>query len=179
MIKHIQNVHFCNEQLRKENKINSKSHILNLYLFLKSLDTKKVDFNNQIWQMWRYPIILPNKSKLTDSLIDEAHKITLHRGMRLTIIYLRSKHWILRSIRTLKQYILKCVRCRRFKTAINNQLIAELPKPRVTPLRPYTPELTSQDKLKVKTNKGCEIKTAKGYIDIFICLATKAVRLCS
>ncbi|KAA5587505.1 transposase family protein, partial [Pseudomonas aeruginosa] len=53
-----------------------------------------------------------------------------------------------------------------------------LPQQRVTPCRPFT--FTGVDYsgyIELKINKGRGVKTSKGYIAIFICMATKAVHI--
>ncbi|XP_049886415.1 uncharacterized protein LOC126380876 [Pectinophora gossypiella] len=56
--------------------------------------------------------------------------------------------------------------------------MADLPKPRVTPSRPFTHtgvDFTGQ--VEVKANKGRGIKTTKAYIAVFIWLSTKAIHI--
>lgn len=57
-------------------------------------------------------------------------------------------------------------------------MMADLPKPRVTPSRPFTHtgvDFTGQ--VEIKVNKGRGIKTSKAYIAVFVCLCTKATHL--
>ncbi|XP_049692380.2 uncharacterized protein LOC126053693 [Helicoverpa armigera] len=126
----------------------------------------------------KHPIILSNKNRLCELLIKQAHEATLHGGARLTLAHLQNRYWILGGMNTVKKQLIKCVRCHRFKTSRDSQLMADLPKPRVTPSRPFTHtgvDFTGQ--VEVKANKGRGIKITKGYIAIFICLATKAIHL--
>jgi hypothetical protein len=72
----------------------------------------------------------------------------------------------------------RCVKCIRFKSSNNNQLMADLPEPRVTPSRAFTHcgvDFTGH--VEVKSTKGRGIKTTKGYVAVFVCLSTKAVHL--
>lgn len=56
--------------------------------------------------------------------------------------------------------------------------MADLPKPRITPSRPFTNVgIDFTGHVEIKSNKGRGIKTTKGYIAVFVCLATKAVHL--
>ncbi|XP_063899082.1 uncharacterized protein LOC135119161 [Helicoverpa armigera] len=56
--------------------------------------------------------------------------------------------------------------------------MADLPRPRVNPSRPFTNTgVDFTGHVEVKANKGRGVKTTKGYIAVFVCLATKAVHL--
>lgn len=56
--------------------------------------------------------------------------------------------------------------------------MADLPKERVTPSRPFTNTgIDFTGHVEVKINKGRGVKTCKGYVAIFICMVTKAVHL--
>ncbi|CAG9124569.1 unnamed protein product [Plutella xylostella] len=56
--------------------------------------------------------------------------------------------------------------------------MADLPAPRVTPSRPFTHTgIDFTGHVEVKSNKGRGIRTSKGYVAVFVCLATKAVHL--
>ncbi|XP_075991105.1 uncharacterized protein LOC142986474 [Anticarsia gemmatalis] len=56
--------------------------------------------------------------------------------------------------------------------------MADLPKERVTPSRPFTNTgVDYTGHVEVKINKGRGVKTCKAYIAIFICMVTKAVHL--
>lgn len=124
------------------------------------------------------PIILSSKSRLTELIIKQAHEVLLHGGPRLTLTYLRRKYWILSGHRTVKSQLHRCVTCRRYSPQQNNQLMADLPKPRVTISRPFTHTgVDYTGHVEVKANKGRGIRTLKGYIAVFVCLATKAIHL--
>lgn len=128
----------------------------------------------------KHPIIIPNNDRVTELLVDQAHKATLHGGAKLTLGYTRNKYRILTGYRTVKKYIRQCVRerCLRYGRNSNEQLMADLPTQRVTPSRPFTNtgvDFTGQ--VEVKANKGRCIMTTKGYIAIFVCLSTKAVHV--
>jgi len=70
------------------------------------------------------------------------------------------------------------VKCRRFSEEKQHQLMADLPEPRVTPSRPFTHSgVDFTGHFDIKMNKGRGIRTSKGYVAVFVCLATKAVHL--
>lgn len=126
----------------------------------------------------KHPIIVPKNERLGWLLINWAHITTLHGGPRLTLTYLRSKYWILGGMSAVKRELHKCIKCLRYKATTKNQFMAALPKPRVTPSRPFTHTgVDLAGPVVVKSNKGRGIATTKGYVVVFICLATKAVHL--
>ncbi|XP_026743662.1 uncharacterized protein LOC113505243 [Trichoplusia ni] len=167
--------------LQKHKQVHSTSKILNLNPILDKDGILKVGGrleNAALSRSQKHPIILSNKNRLCELLIKQAHEATLHGGARLTLAHLRNRYWILGGMNTVKKQLIKCVKCHCFKTSRDSQLMADLPKPRVTPSRPFTHtgvDFTGQ--VEVKANKGRGIKTTKGYIAIFICLATKAIHL--
>ncbi|XP_075990324.1 uncharacterized protein LOC142985982 [Anticarsia gemmatalis] len=124
------------------------------------------------------PAIVPYSSRYTELLIQQAHLITLHGGARLTLTYIRQQYWIISGNRAVKANIRRCVKCHRFNTTENAQLMADLPEQRVKPSRPFTHTgVNFTGYVDVKLNKGRGVKTSKAYIAIFVCMATKAVHI--
>lgn len=183
IIKAVQNKNFADDitQLKTRGAVRSTSNILNLHPFLDKQNILRVGGrleNSNLNQSQKHPIILPSNDKLTELLINQAHQTNLHGGARLTLSYLRNRYWIIGGMRSVKNYLLKCVRCHRYKHTKNSQLMADLPRPRVTPSRPFTHTgVDFTGHVEVKANKGRGIKTLKAYIAVFICLCTKAIHL--
>ncbi|CAG9113625.1 unnamed protein product [Plutella xylostella] len=169
------------KQLSKKEPITSKSSIykLNPYLDEKGIIRVGGRLNkSSLSPEMKNPAILPKKGRLTQLVIDQAHARTLHGGARLTLAHIRQKFWIISGSRTVKAQLRHCVRCHRFKPTENVQLMADLPQQRTSPSRPFTH--TGMDftgHVDVKLNKGRGVKTSKGYIVIFVCMATKAVHM--
>ncbi|CAG5003707.1 unnamed protein product [Parnassius apollo] len=183
IIKAIQTNHFADDiaQLNKHHKVRITSSILNLNPFLDKHEILRVGGrleNANLSQEQKHPIILPYNDRLTELLIDQAHKRTLHGGARLTLSYLRNRYWIISGLRAVKKRLIRCITCHRFKTINNNQLMGDLPPPRVTPSRPFTHTgVDFTGHVEVKANKGRGIKTMKAYVAVFVCLCTKALHL--
>lgn len=92
--------------------------------------------------------------------------------------YLRREYWIIQTKQAVKAYIHKCTICRRYKNDKVHQLMGELPKPRVTISRPFTHTgVDYAGPISIRAWKGRGAKTYKGYLAIFVCLATKAIHL--
>jgi hypothetical protein len=122
-----------------------------------------------------FSLILIKLFKL--SVLKREHTHT-QGGKKLTSSLLRQNYWILRNDRALKNVISNCVKCNRYAASNNKQLIGPLPEPRVKFTKAFTH--TGCDyagPIRVKSSSGKGIKTTKGYIAIFICLATKAIHI--
>ncbi|XP_049883593.1 uncharacterized protein LOC126379074 [Pectinophora gossypiella] len=169
------------ERLKKGIPISQKSNLLKLTPYLDDKGLLRVKgrlTNSMLPTESKHPFILPAKGRLTELLIQEAHIITIHGGARLTLAQLRLEYWIIGGGSTVKKQLRQCVRCHRYKPHRNTQLMADLPKERVTPARPFTNTgVDFTGHIEIKINKGRGVKTCKAYVAIFICMATKAVHL--
>lgn len=183
IMKHVQANEFESdlENIKRKGHVRSNSSLANLHPFLDENGILRVGgrlAHSNISSSAKHPIILSNHSRLTDLLIHQAHITTLHGGPRLTLSYLRENYWIISGMRTIKRQLRQCVKCRRFSPESHQQIMADLPQARVTPSRPYTHTGTDfSGYVELKASKGRGMKTYKGYVAVFVCLATKAVHL--
>ncbi|XP_070143305.1 uncharacterized protein [Drosophila kikkawai] len=122
---------------------------------------------------------LPSKSKLQKLVIRYSHTLTLHGGAQLTLAHARQRFWILTGRQAVRRVLRKCVRCFRTRPTTSAQLMGDLPLHRVNPPnRPFLAtgvDYTGAIELKAARLRGASFY--KGYIAVFICLATKAVHL--
>ncbi|KAL0861024.1 hypothetical protein ABMA27_009546 [Loxostege sticticalis] len=183
IIKYVQSTEFNNEykQLMKHENVTNKSCIfkLNPYLDKKGIIRVggRLNNSNLPFEM-KHPAIIPRSGRFTGLLIEQAHSVTLHGGARLTLAYLRQRYWIVGGNRAVKAKLRHCVRCHRHKQTKTHQIMADLPQQRITPSRPFTHTgVDFTGHVDVKLNKGRGVKTSKGYIAIFVCMATKAVHI--
>ena len=169
------------QSLQTNGTVNSKSKLLNLTPFLDDKGILRVGGrlqNSSLSEKAKHPALLPHSSRLTELIVDQAHKQTLHGGARLTLAQTRQSYWIIGGTRYVKNLLRHCVTCHRYRTSKNEQIMGNLPAERVTPSRPFTHcgvDFTGH--VDVKLNKGRGVKTCKGYIAIFLCLVTKAVQI--
>jgi len=75
----------------------------------------------------KHPIILPKDSAFTTLVISDAHSRTFHGGTQATLTYIRQEFWILGGRIPVKSFILKCVKCARFRQHRAQQLMGQLP----------------------------------------------------
>ncbi|KAL0883539.1 hypothetical protein ABMA27_015693 [Loxostege sticticalis] len=183
LVRHVQQTDFCEEECNLKNhiKLNSKSRLLPLQPYLDSEGILRVGGrikHANLSEEMKHPIILPNNNHLTDTIIDYYHNMCFHGGPRLTLAWLRRKFWIIGGNRAIKKRLRRCVRCRRAKFETQNQLMGDLPAARTNQTRPFLHTgVDFTGFVEVKSNKGRGIKCSKGYIAVFVCLATKAVHL--
>ncbi|XP_043271211.1 uncharacterized protein [Venturia canescens] len=126
----------------------------------------------------KHSVILPWDSPITALLIADAHERTLHGGTQLTLAYLWQSCWIIGGRGPVRSYILRCVRCARFRALKAQQLMGQLPISRVTPARPFLfLGVDYVGPVSLKSWRGRGSKCHKGWLCIFVCFATSAMHL--
>ncbi|XP_071632793.1 uncharacterized protein [Temnothorax longispinosus] len=65
----------------------------------------------------KHPLILPKDSSFT----------TLHGGTQVTLSYIRETYWIIRGREVVKSFILRCIKCTRFRQQRAQQIMGQLP----------------------------------------------------
>lgn len=126
----------------------------------------------------KHPIILPYDHNFTNMVIRKVHSKCFHAGNRATLASIRLEYWIIKGNAAVKRELSKCVICKRFRAQVNTQLMGQLPQSRVNISRPFTH--TGCDlagPVMIKSAKGRGIKTTKGYLIVFVCMATKAIHI--
>ena len=127
----------------------------------------------------KHPIILPKDHTVTHLIVTSAHEQLGHgSGTEHLLSELRTRFWIVKGRRIVRNLIQKCIGCRRrFTGKPTTQMMAPLPKSRLQqPMRAFErvgvdyggPYLTKQGRGKTRT---------KRYLCLFTCLTTRAVHL--
>lgn len=184
LVKHTQTSNFSDEynKLINKSEINKKSKLKSLSPFLDENAIMRVGGrlkNADMPRETRHPIIIPNKSRFTELLIEEAHQKTLHGGISLMLSLIRTQYWIIDARSAIKRHIHRCNLCYKFSNPGLNQLMGDLPKPRVNISNPFTHtglDYAGPINILLRRWPGRPI-LSKGYICVFICLATKAIHL--
>lgn len=124
----------------------------------------------------KHPALLPYKHWISLLITRHMHQRYGHPGVAATAAKTKAKYWILKARDLAKTVKFRCVTCREIEHKAENQLMADLPRER---LSPYTPPFyyTSCDYFGPYTVKVGRNKTTKHYGVIFTCLNTRAVHL--
>lgn len=181
IIKAIQDVEFVKEFQKVKNNLPASKHIANLKPLVDNKGILRVGgrlkWANMSFEE-KHPIIIPPKTRLAFLLVAEAHKVTLHGGVQLMLAFLRKDYWLLDARNTMSKFIHRCTVCHRHKGQALQQLMGDLPVPRVNITRPFTHcGVDYAGPIDVRTTKGRGHKSHKGYIALFVCLCTKAIHL--
>lgn len=182
-VKEIQRSFFQGElqMLSKGQPLSKSSPLVRLTPFLDSKGLLRVGGRLQLSSLpqdEKHPLILPKESALTSLIIRDAHLRTLHGGTQITLSFLRSEYWIVGGRAPVRSFILKCVKCARYRQTRAQQLMGQLPTTRVTPNRPFAHSgIDYAGPFVTKTWKGKNARTYKSYIALFVCFSTSAVHL--
>ena len=120
-----------------------------------------------------HPILLPSRHHIVGLMVKFYHKISCHFGTRYVLSRIRKSYWLLQGASTIKRYTGSCFDCKRLAAKPMAQVIAPLPRLRVTPYKRVF-AATSTDymgPILVQCGRG----TQKRWLCVFTCLATRAV----
>lgn len=109
----------------------------------------------------------------------EEHERTLHSSPE-QLLCLRQRYWPLRGRKLAQKTDRTCYKCFRYRPAISDTLMGDLPKERVTMFsRPFTTtgvDYAGPYQIRESRRRG-RIHVNKGYVAVFVCFSTKAVHL--
>ncbi|XP_062540956.1 uncharacterized protein LOC134208994 [Armigeres subalbatus] len=122
----------------------------------------------------KFPLVLPGKHHFTNLIAWAEHYKTLHGGPQLLLSTMRQRFWPLGGRIMVRRIVHSCVTCTRAKPQVLQQLIGNLPHDRVT--GNFVFESVGVDFAgPMYLRSGVRFsQQVKGYIAIFVCLATKA-----
>ncbi|GFV28708.1 integrase catalytic domain-containing protein [Trichonephila clavipes] len=168
------------QSIKKQISLPPKSPLRSLHPFIDEHGLVQVGGrlqNSQLRFNSKHPIILPSQHSISELLIKEQHIAHLHAGPTLFAHVLRQSHWIVGSRKLINKCIRKCFKCNKFKTSTTTD--GQFTK---TPCHAGETFLQLRywgyaGPVLIKCNKGRGTKSTKGYIALFVCLATKAVHI--
>lgn len=178
-----QEAHFSQEreQLAELKPISRRSSLRSLNAFMDSdgllrvggrLNNAFLDYNE------KHPIIIHKNTHLAFLITSQAHLDTLHGGPQLTLSHLLRQFWIIGGRSLVRSLTRTCGRCARFRVKPQIQLMGQLPKERVTAERAFLNSgVDYAGPILMRTSKGRGHKSHKGFICVFVCLATRAIHL--
>ena len=123
----------------------------------------------------RHPAILPRKAHITNLVIRHFHEQSEHQGRGMTTNEIRENgFWIIGCSSAVSEYIFKCVKCRKLRSQLQQQKMANLPEDRLEPAPPFT--FSGVDFFGPWVIKEGR-KLLKRYGVIFTCMACRAIHL--
>lgn len=126
----------------------------------------------------RHPIILPYGHIISRLIVRHAHVTTLHGTDQQTMMLVTQRYHIIRCKGLVKTIRHNCIKCFRQKCIAQNQLMGQLPSPRITPSRPFLHSgVDFAGPFQLKRFKGRCQSFYKAYFAIFVCFSTKAIHL--
>ena len=123
----------------------------------------------------KHPAILPKKEHLTDLILRHIHESSGHIGRNYMLSQARKKYWIINANSKARNIISKCVVCRRQRSRMEEQKMADLPKARVTPGDPPFSKIGMDYFGPIEVKQGRS--KVKRYGVVFTCLTIRAVHI--
>jgi ribonuclease HI len=123
----------------------------------------------------KHPIIIPRSHLITQLIIRDVHVKLGHAGRNHVLSDLRSRYWVIAGNAAVRSVITACVKCRRFRSPVQEQKMADLPPCRLDASLPpfsfvgvdyFGPFLVREGR-----------KDLKRYGVVFTCLVSRAIHL--
>ncbi|XP_015116785.1 uncharacterized protein LOC107040961 [Diachasma alloeum] len=167
--------------LSRGQKLSPSSPLTRLTAFLDHQRVLRVDGKLKFAQLDgenKHPVIVPKESQFAQLIIKDAHLRTLHGGPQLTLGQLRKSYWILGGRAPVRSFLLNCVACARQRGIRAQPFMGQLPVACLIPGHAFLN--TGVDyavPVSLRSWKGCGHKSCKGWLAIFVCMATPPVHL--
>ncbi|GBN45406.1 hypothetical protein AVEN_185238-1 [Araneus ventricosus] len=182
LVKTIQvNVFSSEVNALKKNETIKRTNVSNLNVFLDDDDLIRVGgrlTNSELSFDQKHPILLPRDHKLTDIIMEHFHIKNLHVGAQTLLHLVRQEYWPLNGRNNARRIVHECLKCYKTKPKLEEQIMASLPRERVTVSSPFSNtgiDLCGPFYIKYKNQrKGIFNKV---YVAIFVCFSTRAVHL--
>lgn len=157
----------------KNSQVNRRSRIRNLDPFL---DDGIVRVGGRLHQSsipaeMKHPVILPKDHHVSTIILRQIHQELMHSSRNHMLARLREKYWIIHAPSAIRKLISRCVTCRRLKSKVEEQKMANLPKDRIVPDEPPFSRVGVDyfGPFEVKQKRS----RVKRYGVIFTCLASR------
>lgn len=119
---------------------------------------------------------LPPKVTLSEKIVQDAHELTFHGGVALTMAYVRRNYWIPRLRQLTRSVYTRCYGCKKFHTAaFHKPPPGNLPVERTEGSLPF--QVIGIDYAGPITYRVSKKKESKMYILLFACSLTRAIHL--
>lgn len=139
----------------------------------------------------KHQLFVPRESSIGRLIVRNAHYITLHGGLSVNKAFLRQRFWFPRIGMAIRHFTNSCPTCIRHRKITGEQLMGQLPSVRVTAAEPFAHvgvDFAGPFKLRKTAGKILPLRqaahipyreppTTKGWIVVYVCLATRAIHL--
>ncbi|RLU25950.1 hypothetical protein DMN91_002113 [Ooceraea biroi] len=126
----------------------------------------------------KHPILLPNRHRVTDNIIREAHIRYYHAGIQTTLSVVRQRFWLLDGRNQVRKIVRNCTRCFRYNAIPVDYKMGDLPQSRVCQATPFAStgiDFCGPFYVKEKKHRNCG--RVKVYVCVFVCMTVKALHL--
>ena len=178
LIKHVQHQQFPDCFASKSNKLNLPRNLQKLQpivvdgILRVGGRLKQAPFDIDV----KHPIIIPQRSHLTELVIRQHHAEVGHSGSSHTWTSLRRKFWIIKGGAAVRKSIGNCYLCKKRNSNVGKQLMADIPSCRLQFDKPAFSSV-GVDYFGPVMVKLLRNKLVKRYGCIFTCLTMRAVHI--
>ena len=126
----------------------------------------------------KHPVLLSNNHRLTELIIEQAHRAHLHPGRRTLQYLLAQQYWILGVHRAIRRVLSDCYGCFRASPRTLQPPMADLPVERVGAVKPFS--ISGVDfagPFSITPRRARGVSSFKAYVCLFVCFAVKAIHL--
>ena len=167
------------ESLERTKTVSKRSKLLSFTPYLDESNVIRVEGRLDRAQLpyeVRHPILLPQKHRLTELIVESYHRLENHGGIDHVLAAIRQKFWIIRGRQEVKSFKRKCTKCKKERAKPSSQLLSELPSERITAMQPafYHTSVDYFGPIEVKLTRNT---TTKRYGALFTCMSTRCVHL--
>ncbi|XP_055913549.1 uncharacterized protein LOC129947130 [Eupeodes corollae] len=180
-LRYVHRTKFTNEyfSLKKTGVLELSSKILKLSPLLDDNRLIRVGGRLQMLEETydiKHPIILSSDHHITDLIVDDFHRTTLHGGVNTVLAKIRERFWVIKGRQVVKKRINSCIVCKKLFGQPASQPFAPLPLHRVTLDRPFNNVgIDFAGPLFYITDDGSSMR--KAYLLVFTCAAVRAVHI--
>lgn len=182
LIRWEQRIHFAGDWkcLKQNNPCSARLRMLGAYLDIED-DLIRVGGrlqNSDLPYEAKHPILLSKHSQLTILLIYFVHRLHCHPGPQTTQNILHQDYWILSARSIIRKRLHQCVPCFQAKPKPMEPIMGALPRARIAGTKVFAQVgVDFAGPFWVKAALLRRIQATKGYLCIFVCMATRAVHL--
>ena len=126
----------------------------------------------------KHPIMLSPKDPLTYLIFQSRHLTLSHCGPTMLFSNVGNEYYVMGARQLARTVCKRCVTCKKIASTVEQQLMGQLPEPRVTEGAGFhTVGVDYAGPYTLKTDHRRKASTYKGYLAVFVCFATKGVHI--